>query len=90
MTSSEEVRAYISALFEEGRVNDELRRTDPEAYKRKMEAQMPENRCCLCRQTFRGYGNNPQPILEEGVACDTCDVRIVLKARMQAVREPDV
>ena len=24
-----------------------------------MEAQLPTNTCCFCRETFRGYGNNP-------------------------------
>ena len=76
----------MAKLFEEGRINEELRRTDPVAYEAKMAAEMPENVCCFCRVAFRGYGNNPQPLLTEGVACDTCDRVIVLRARLQANR----
>ena len=47
---------------------------------------MPENVCYFCRRAFRGYGNNPQPLLEEGVACDVCDRVIVLRARLQSNR----
>ena len=82
-----DLAAFMSALFEEGRINEELRRTDPAAYEAKMKAEMPQNVCCFCRVTFRGYGNNPQPLLEEGLACDICDRAIVWNARLQAVRE---
>ena len=74
---------FLAALFDEGRVNEELRRTDPAAYHAKMEAEMPMNTCCFCRAAFKGYGNNPRPVLEGGVACDTCDRVIVWKARLR-------
>ena len=78
---------WVKKLFEEGKMNEALRRTDPAAYKAKMEAEMPETVCCFCRATFRGYGNNPQPLLEEGLVCDTCDRVIVRRARLQAARK---
>ena len=63
------------------------RRTDPAAYQAKMEARLPETSCCFCRQTFRGYGHNPQPVLADGKVCEMCNRRIVLVARLQAARE---
>ena len=80
-------REWVQRLFEEGEVNEALRRTDPAAYKAKMEAEMPETVCCFCRVTFRGHGNNPQPLLDEGSACDTCNRAIVWRARLQAARK---
>ena len=77
-------------LFAEGEANRELQRTDPEAYRAKMEAMLPETTCCFCRETFRGYGHNPWPVLEEGRACDTCNRRIVLTARLQAMRDREM
>ena len=79
-------REFVAKLFAEGRANEELRRTDPEAYIRKMEAELPENHCCLCRAHFRGYGHNPWPIVDDGVACDECNGRLVMVARLQAAR----
>eukprot|EP00966_Prymnesium_polylepis_P082962 1921580-Prymnesium_polylepis.1 len=55
-----------------------------------MEAMLPENTCCFCRETFRGVGNCPFPVLEDGRACDTCNRSIVVAARIQAMRgKPD-
>ena len=68
--------------------DEELRLTDPEAYRRKMEARLPENTCCFCQQRFRGYGNNPSPIMRDGKACEECNSKIVSKlARLQAARD---
>ena len=82
--------AWLDRAFNEARAereaNDELKRTDPEAYKAKMEAMLPMNTCCFCRDTFRGYGNNPSPVLKDGTACDACNRSIVIIARFQAMR----
>jgi hypothetical protein len=80
-----QLRLLDQVLAEEA-TNEALRRTDPEAYKAKMEAQLPTNTCCFCRDTFRGYGNNPWPVLEEGTACNACNRSIVISARLQAMR----
>ena len=48
-----QLRLLDEVLAEEA-ANEELRRTDPEAYQAKMEAQLPTNTCCFCRETFRG------------------------------------
>jgi len=80
-------RRILEKIFAEGKANEELSRTDPDAYKRKMEAELPVNKCCFCGATFRGHGNNPWPVLpyreDTGVACDGCDFAIVLKQRLR-------
>lgn len=30
-------------------------------------------KCVLCNQTTYGWGNNPYPLAEEGICCDTCN-----------------
>ena len=90
-SAAEMARDFQLRLFDklvaEGEAMRELQRTDPEAYRAKVESMLPENTCCFCRETFRGYGNNPWPVLEEGKACDTCSRRIVCTARLQAMRD---
>tara|TARA_A100000172_G_scaffold17395_2_gene9606 strand:+ start:99 stop:815 length:717 start_codon:yes stop_codon:yes gene_type:complete len=41
--------------------------------------------CSLCKETFKGYGNNPWP-LAEGRCCDDCNVD-VLVARVAGLQE---
>jgi hypothetical protein len=87
--SDEWARAHqlVAEAFAEGKANEELRRTDPEAYKRKMEAELPVKKCCFCGDTFRGYGNNPWPVrpyhTDTGVACDDCNDTIVVPQRVR-------
>ena len=82
-TTMTTARGLIKQLLHEGEKNRELKRTDPFAYKAKMEAILPVQTCCLCRESFKVYGNSPQPLLEHGVACETCNVSIVLTTRKQ-------
>ena len=87
MPTSAASSSLVAEAFDEGKANDELRRTDPEAYTRKMEAELPVNKCCFCGATFRGHGNNPAPVLPDhedpGVACDECNRKIVVKQRIR-------
>ena len=48
-------------------------------------AMVPESKCCLCGDRFRGWGHNPSPVLEEtdAVACGGCNVKIVLRQRFR-------
>ena len=47
-------------------------------------------KCCICGKTFRGFGNNPDPIkdvdgqlLDEKLrCCDACDVNFVIPYRL--------
>ena len=42
-----------------------------------------EKTCCICGKKFKGYGNNPWPILEKGVCCDECNLSKVIAARFE-------
>ena len=32
-------------------------------------------------EQFAGFGNNPHPVLDRGIACDVCNLTIVVAAR---------
>lgn len=36
-----------------------------------------ENKCCLCNNKFKGYGNNPYPLSDWGVCCDKCNGDVI-------------
>lgn len=40
--------------------------------------------CCLCHQKFKGYGNNPYPLVTDKGArcCDKCNYEKVIPARI--------
>ena len=38
--------------------------------------------CCICGTEFEGWGNNPQPINEEGRCCDSCNTKYVIPSRI--------
>ena len=48
-------------MMAEREVNDRLRAEDPAAFEAKMRAQLPTSKCCLCGETFNGYGHNARP-----------------------------
>ena len=33
--------------------------------------------CCICGKRFKGYGNNPWPLKEEGRCCDECNQKVI-------------
>ena len=43
--------------------------------------------CVLCGGEFIGWGNNPQPLKEEGECCEICNARKVLPERIKQLRE---
>lgn len=45
-----------------------------------------EHICCICGCKFKGWGNNPSPVKEHGVCCDTCNLSVVLSARIFGIR----
>ena len=53
----------------------------------KIRAQLPTSKCCLCGESFKGFGHNASPVREEGVACDTCNGAIVLAQRILLFRK---
>lgn len=39
--------------------------------------------CCFCKKKTTGYGNNPAPVLYNGLCCDKCNMEIVIPARLK-------
>ncbi|MBR4377316.1 MAG: hypothetical protein IKP50_00300 [Bacilli bacterium] len=41
--------------------------------------------CCICGETFTGWGNNPWPLSdnEDDRCCDDCNNSTVLSARLE-------
>ncbi len=46
------------------------------------------NICCICGETFTGYGNNPWPVVKDATArcCDNCNALEVIPARIKELR----
>lgn len=40
--------------------------------------------CCICGETFEGYGNNAAPV-KDGTCCDKCNLEKVIPARIDLV-----
>ena len=42
-------------------------------------------KCCICGKFLRSgeQGNNPEPVKQEGVCCDICNMKIVVPARIR-------
>lgn len=47
-----------------------------------MEYAMCENTCCLCGETYQGFGNNAEPIMD-GRCCDACNASKVIPERIK-------
>ena len=45
--------------------------------------------CCICGEPIEGYGNNPEPYLsaDNGRCCDACNIRFVIPARLEMMRD---
>lgn len=39
-------------------------------------------KCSICGKTYKGYGNNAEPV-NDGRCCDECNVTIVVPRRIQ-------
>ena len=76
-------RGLLHEIMAECEANDRLKREDPAAFEAKMRAQLPTSKCCLCGDTFTGYGHNAHSVRDEGVACDACNGAIVLPQRFR-------
>lgn len=44
-------------------------------------------KCVICHRNFTGFGNNPQPVKEDGRACDNCNVHVVIPARIEQLND---
>lgn len=43
--------------------------------------------CCICGKSFKGHGHNPHPVEIEGVCCDECNAKVVMKQIKQLESE---
>jgi len=41
--------------------------------------------CVICKNSFSGWGNNPEPIINmsEGKCCDKCNATVVIPKRLE-------
>lgn len=48
-----------------------------------------EDFCCICGEPIEGYGNNPEPFMsaDNGRCCDGCNLKFVLPARLEIMKE---
>jgi DNA-directed RNA polymerase subunit RPC12/RpoP len=44
--------------------------------------------CVLCGKAFFGYGNNPDPLADDGVCCSLCNNKFVVPSRSNGGRAP--
>lgn len=42
--------------------------------------------CCICGKVFKGWGNNPWPVRENGECCDICNWTKVVPARVKNLK----
>ena len=48
-----------------------------------------QQKCCICGNDFKGWGNNPRPVKRCGVCCDGCNWEVVLPARFKQIQGYD-
>ena len=54
--------------------------------KTSLESSSSPRPCALCTGSYEGYGNNPQPVLEDmnDRVCDSCNWNTVIPARIRS------
>ena len=58
----------------------------PELVKR-IADELETKTCCICGKSFKGHGHNPHPVEIEGVCCDECNAKVVMKRIKQLESE---
>lgn len=43
--------------------------------------------CSICGEILETHGNNPQPFTNKGQCCDNCNVKYVIPARLEILRQ---
>lgn len=46
-------------------------------------------KCVLCGKEIKGHGNNPAPVKDSGRCCDDCNKKVVIPARMKAIKNEE-
>lgn len=47
-------------------------------------------KCVICGKKFTGYGNNPSPLKEKGVCCNSCNLLVIQERISQYTQKGDV
>ena len=40
-------------------------------------------KCCICGKIMKGYSNNAEPVVHNGLCCDKCNETIVIPVRFK-------
>ena len=72
LKTSEEKSSKQEKIMESFLMSEEVRK----------DCQLPEHKCPLCGNKFRGYGNNPRPLDIKGKVCDECNVNVIIPLRI--------
>lgn len=43
-------------------------------------------KCCICNNSFKGYGNDPNPLKDTGKCCNNCNLTKVIPERMKHMK----
>jgi hypothetical protein len=55
------------------RINETLRKFQPDE----------KIKCCLCDKVVNEFGNNAEPLIEDGICCNKCNWEKVIPARIK-------
>lgn len=80
---------YLLDIISENYLDEELETKHKEL---KESHSDEEHECCLCHKKFKGYGNNPYPLVKdpEAKCCDDCNLDKVIPARLASLSKPDI
>ena len=42
-----------------------------------------KDKCCFCGEKYDHWGNNAEPVIEDGRCCDSCNWTVVIPARFR-------
>ena len=55
-----------------------------------MSSNCAKQKCCICKNEFEGYGNNPHPLKTKGQCCDKCNLEKVVPVRLLVLKWREV
>jgi hypothetical protein len=70
-------------------LSPEKKRKENEVVTQERDESGKTGKCALCGRQYENWGNNPDPVLKNKGArvCDDCNLRVVIPARLFAIRE---
>jgi hypothetical protein len=46
-----------------------------------------KGKCCFCGEKYDHWGNNAEPVIEDGRCCDSCNWTVVIPVRFREFQE---